>query len=116
MTSVGALDLAKFVPPRRCIGRAGVLLCGVLYDWDNVLVGWLDASRTGAVLCRSVHAPLLVCSVGPSFSQPCRSLSVHSSGALQYTTQKSKKNTPERIEMKKYNKYLRRHTLHREIK
>ena len=33
-----------------------------------------------------------------------------------YTTQKSKKNTPERIEMKKYNKYLRRHTLHREIK
>ena len=34
----------------------------------------------------------------------------------QYTTQKSKKNTPERIEMKKYNKYLRRHTLHREIK
>ena len=36
--------------------------------------------------------------------------------APQYTTQKSKKNTPERIEMKKYNKYLRRHTLHREIK
>ena len=45
--------------------------------------------------------------------------SAHSSIGLeypQYTTQKSKKNTPERIEMKKYNKYLRRHTLHREIK
>lgn len=33
-----------------------------------------------------------------------------------YTTQKSKKNTPERIELKKYNKYLRRHTIHKEIK
>jgi ribosomal protein L33 len=40
----------------------------------------------------------------------------HTRHTRQYTTQKSKKNTPERIEMKKYNKYLRRHTLHREIK
>lgn len=33
-----------------------------------------------------------------------------------YTTQKNKKNTPERMELKKYNKYLRRYTLHKEIK
>ena len=33
-----------------------------------------------------------------------------------YTTQKNKKNTPERLELKKYNRYLRRMTLHREIK
>lgn len=33
-----------------------------------------------------------------------------------YTTQKNKKNTPERMELMKYNKYLRRMTLHREIK
>jgi ribosomal protein L33 len=28
----------------------------------------------------------------------------------------NKKNTPERLELMKYNKYLRRQTLHREIK
>ncbi len=33
-----------------------------------------------------------------------------------YTTTKNKKTTPERLEMKKYNPNLRRHTLHKEIK
>mmetsp|Transcript_5372 Transcript_5372/g.33632 ORF Transcript_5372/g.33632 Transcript_5372/m.33632 type:complete len:94 (+) Transcript_5372:71-352(+) len=37
-------------------------------------------------------------------------------GVSRYTTQKSKRNTPGRLELMKYNKYLRRHTLHREIK
>ncbi len=37
-------------------------------------------------------------------------------GMSRYTTQKNKKNTPKRIELKKYNPYLRRHTVHREIK
>lgn len=33
-----------------------------------------------------------------------------------YVTQKNRKNTPERLELMKYNPFLRRHTLHREIK
>ncbi len=33
-----------------------------------------------------------------------------------YMTTRDKKKQPERIEKKKYNKNLRRHTLHREIK
>ena len=33
-----------------------------------------------------------------------------------YTTMKNKKNTPKRMELKKYNPFLRRHTLHRELK
>lgn len=33
-----------------------------------------------------------------------------------YTTTKNKKTTPERLELKKYNKNLRRHTVHKEIK
>ena len=33
-----------------------------------------------------------------------------------YTTTKNKKNTPDRMELKKYNAKLRKHTLHREIK
>jgi len=37
-------------------------------------------------------------------------------GISRYTTQKNKKNTPKRLELKKYNPYLRRVTLHREIK
>jgi large subunit ribosomal protein L33 len=37
-------------------------------------------------------------------------------GMSRYTTQKNKKNTPKRLELKKYNPYLKRQTLHREVK
>lgn len=37
-------------------------------------------------------------------------------GMSQYITTKNRKNTPERLELKKYNPYLKRVTLHREIK
>jgi len=37
-------------------------------------------------------------------------------GMSRYTTTKNKKNTPKRLEIKKYNPFLRRHTLHKEIK
>lgn len=37
-------------------------------------------------------------------------------GMSRYTTTKNKKNTPARLELKKYNPYLRRYTVHREIK
>jgi len=33
-----------------------------------------------------------------------------------YTTSKNKKTTPKRMELKKYNPFLGRHTLHRETK
>ena len=37
-------------------------------------------------------------------------------GMSRYITTKNRKNTPERFELKKYNPYLKRVTLHREIK
>ncbi len=37
-------------------------------------------------------------------------------GISRYATQKNKRNTPKRLELRKYNPYLRRVTLHREIK
>ena len=37
-------------------------------------------------------------------------------GTSRYVTQKHRKNTPERLELMKYNPILRRKTLHREIK
>jgi large subunit ribosomal protein L33 len=37
-------------------------------------------------------------------------------GTSRYVTQKNKRNTPERLELKKYNPILRKVTLHREIK
>ena len=37
-------------------------------------------------------------------------------GMSRYVTQKNRKNTPKRLELRKYNPYLRRYTLHREIK
>ena len=37
-------------------------------------------------------------------------------GMSRYTTTKNKKNTPGRLEIKKYNPFLRRHTVHKEIK
>ncbi len=37
-------------------------------------------------------------------------------GTSRYITTKNKKNTPERLELKKYNPILKKMTLHREIK
>ncbi|NBP05860.1 MAG: 50S ribosomal protein L33 [Bacteroidetes bacterium] len=37
-------------------------------------------------------------------------------GMSRYITTKNKKNTAERIELKKYNPYLRKMTVHKEIK
>ncbi len=36
--------------------------------------------------------------------------------ASRYSTTKNKQNTPTRMEIKKYNPFLRRHTVHKEIK
>ena len=37
-------------------------------------------------------------------------------GTSRYISTKNKKNTPERIELKKYNPILRKYTVHKEIK
>ncbi|MFK7844092.1 MAG: 50S ribosomal protein L33 [Rhodothermales bacterium] len=37
-------------------------------------------------------------------------------GTSRYSTKKNRRNTPSRMEMKKYNPVLRKHTLHKEIK
>ncbi len=37
-------------------------------------------------------------------------------GTSRYITTKSRKNTPNRLELKKYNPILRKHTIHKEIK
>jgi len=36
--------------------------------------------------------------------------------ASRYSTTKNKMNTSERLELKKYNPFLRRHTIHKEVK
>lgn len=38
------------------------------------------------------------------------------SGCSRYITTKNKKNSPNRIQLKKYNSYLKRYTIHKEIK
>jgi len=37
-------------------------------------------------------------------------------GTSRYSTKKNRRNTPGRMEMKKYNPVLRKHTIHKEIK
>lgn len=37
-------------------------------------------------------------------------------GISRYITTKNKRNTPDRLELKKYNRYLRKMTVHKEIK
>ncbi len=37
-------------------------------------------------------------------------------GMSRYVTTKNRKNTPTRIELKKFNPYMRKYTLHKEIK
>lgn len=38
------------------------------------------------------------------------------SGTSRYITTKNRKNTPDRVELKKYNTILKKYTLHKEIK
>lgn len=37
-------------------------------------------------------------------------------GTSRYTTTKNRRNTNERLEMRKYNPVLRKHTIHKEVK
>lgn len=37
-------------------------------------------------------------------------------GVSRYSTEKNKKNTPDRIELKKYCRFERKHTVHKEVK
>ena len=37
-------------------------------------------------------------------------------GMSRHITTKNRKNTPERLELKKYNPYLKKYTIHKEIK
>lgn len=37
-------------------------------------------------------------------------------GISRYVTEKNRKNTPDRLELKKYNPFMRKITIHREIK
>jgi len=37
-------------------------------------------------------------------------------GSSRYITTKNRKNTTERLELKKYNPFLKKHTVHKEIK
>ena len=37
-------------------------------------------------------------------------------GTSRYVTTKNRKNTPDRLEIKKYNRILKRYTIHKEIK
>lgn len=37
-------------------------------------------------------------------------------GTSRYVTQKNRRNTPDRIELKKYNPILKKYTIHKEIK
>ena len=37
-------------------------------------------------------------------------------GISRYISTKNKRNTPDKLELKKYNPYLRKHTVHKEIK
>ena len=39
-----------------------------------------------------------------------------SAGVSRYTTKKNRKNTPERLELKKFCRFCNKHTLHKEIK
>ena len=39
-----------------------------------------------------------------------------SRGMSRYTTTKNRKNTTERLELKKYNTIMKKHTIHKEIK
>jgi len=46
----------------------------------------------------------------------CTEAAAEGAPVSRYMTTKNKTNTPARLELKKYNRFLRRHTLHRETR
>ena len=53
----------------------------------------------------------LECTEARTSSEPKRS-----NGISRYTTEKNKRNTTERLELKKFNRHLNKMTIHKEIK
>ena len=53
----------------------------------------------------------LECTEARTSSEPRRS-----NGVSRYTTEKNKRNTTERLELKKFNRHLNKMTIHKEIK
>ena len=53
----------------------------------------------------------LECTEARTSSDPRRS-----NGVSRYTTEKNKRNTTERLELKKFNRHLNKMTIHKEIK
>ena len=53
----------------------------------------------------------LECTEARTSSEPRRS-----NGISRYTTEKNKRNTTERLELKKFNRHLNKMTIHKEIK
>jgi len=75
----------------------------------NVNVGQSTATRQVTTMAKKKGARLIVtleCTEARALGKP----------PSRYTTQKNRRNTPDRLELRKYNRFLRRHTLHREIK
>lgn len=52
----------------------------------------------------------------PGTSTAASLLSLKTFQQQQKKKKQNRKNTPERLEIKKYNKFLKRHTVHKEIK
>eukprot|EP00238_Polyblepharides_amylifera_P015644 CAMPEP_0196575092 /NCGR_PEP_ID=MMETSP1081-20130531/4659_1 /TAXON_ID=36882 /ORGANISM="Pyramimonas amylifera, Strain CCMP720" /LENGTH=94 /DNA_ID=CAMNT_0041893293 /DNA_START=50 /DNA_END=334 /DNA_ORIENTATION=- len=85
----------------------------------------------GSRLSQSLVAPAKSCASGPKQVTTCMAkkkgirvvITIECTEARKegltpsrYTTQKNRKNTPDKLEIMKYNKFLRRRTIHREIK
>jgi len=66
--------------------------------------------------CRSVVTMAKKKGVRIIVTLECTEARAEGATPSRYCTQKNRRNTPERLEIKKYNPNLRRYTLHREIK
>jgi large subunit ribosomal protein L33 len=65
---------------------------------------------------KKLHLPPSTTGIRCIVTLECTEARAEGATPTRYTTQKNRKNTPERLEIKKYNKYLKRHTVHKEIK
>jgi large subunit ribosomal protein L33 len=87
-------------------------------------MAWLRLSRSENLLfkpCTWVAAPFLLNVQSISNMQEqvileCTEARKEGKPVARYLTKRNKKTVTERIEKKKYNPHLKRHTLHREIK
>merc|ERR1712054_308507 len=96
--------------------RAGTMQLTSAFLGRGFQTSWVQAPPPSATAPRQVTCMAKKKGIRCIVTLKCTEARAEGGTPSRYVTQKNRKNTPERLEIKKYNKFLRRMTVHKEIK